>query len=852
MNEAREAHLGTLGTARALWVPAGGRAWRIGLRLLRQDWRSGELYLLGAALLLTVAAITGVGFFTDRIEQAMQRQGGELIAADLALDSSAPISEPLARQARALGLDTARTLEFPSVVMGAGTPHLVQVKAVSSHYPLRGSARLQARSGEPERAVVGGPPLGEMWVEPRLLYLLKAKVGNTLTLGSKGFRIAGVIAYEPDRGRNLFQLAPRVMINMRDVAATGLVTPASRVHYRLLVAGDLPAVDRFKSAAKGSASPNLRVEDARDARPEFASAIDRASRFLRLAALATVLVAGAAVALASRRLVGRQTDAVAVMRCLGAHRGLLTRIFLVRLLLFGLAASFLGCVLGYLAQTGLAAILAEWFGSQLPAPSLRPIALGLGTGLVTLFGFALPPLLQLARIPPLRALHRDLGPPRLSAAVAFGAAAGALALLIFWQAGDAELAWRLLAGVAAAILTLLGAVALLIRISASLAGRSRGVWRLGLAALARRPTGALLQITGFGLGILALLLLAVVRVDLLRTWRGSLPTDAPNRFLINIQPQGVQPLQAFFRQHGIRTSGIFPMVRGRLIRVNNAKVDPETYPSPRAQRLAARGFNLSWSDHLQSDNRIVAGRWWRGPNPPPQLSVEDGLAHTLGLKLGDVLTFWVSGHEVQAPITSLRKVQWDSFNVNFFVIAPPSLLGEEAATYVTSFYLPPAKEALVPELVRTFPSVTLFDVEALMNQVRRIIDRGMMAVEYVFLFSLAAGILVMYAGIQASIEERRAEHGLLRTLGASRRQLLRSLAVEFTGAGLLAGLLATIFAEIIGLLLAHQLFDLALQFNPWLWVVGVAGSALAIGAAGTLATYPLLIQPPLPMLRRGA
>ncbi len=831
---------------------AGGtsaRAWRIGLRLLRQDWKSGELYLLGAALMLTVAAITAVGFFTDRIERAMQRQGGELIAADLVLDSSAPIPDRFAQQAHKVGLTTARTLEFPSIVMGTSEPQLVQVKAVGPNYPLRGALRVRSDLQTPERTVVGGPPRGEMWVEPRLLYLLQSKVGDSLGLGSERFRIAGVIAYEPDRGGNLIQLAPRVMINMQDVAATGLVTPASRVHHRLLAAGDMTAVDRFKRIAMRSASPNTRTIDAREARPQFASAVDRASRFLQLATLATVLVAGAAIALASRRLVGRQTNAVAVMRCLGAHRGLLTRIFLVRLLLFGLAASLLGCVLGYLAQAALVAILSEWFGSQLPAPTVRPLALGIGTGLITLVGFALPPLLQLARVPPLRALRSDVGRPRLSAAVAFASAAAALALLIFWQAADAELAWKLLAGVGVALLTLSGAVALLVRATAALAGRSRGIWRLGLAALARRPAGAHLQITGFGLGILALLLLAVVRVDLLRTWQDSLPAEAPNRFLINIQPQEVQPLRAFFREHGIESSGVFPMIRGRLIGVNDKKVDPDSYTDPRAQRLAAREFNLSWSDRPQSDNRIVAGRWWNEPGAPPQFSVEEGLAQTLGLKLGDLLTFWVSGHEVQAHVTSLRKVQWDSFNVNFFVTAPRSLLQGEAATYVTSFYLPPEKESLVPELVRAFPSVTLLDVDALMTQVRRIVDRGVLAVEYVFLFTLAAGILVMYAGIQASLEERRSEHGILRTLGARRRQLLRSLAVEFTGAGLLAGLLASIFAELIGFILARQLFGLELHFNPWLWLGGVTASALAIGLAGTLATYPSLIRPPLQSLR---
>lgn len=826
------------------------KAWRIGLRLLKQDWRSGELYLLSAALVLTVAAITAVGFFTDRIEQAMQRQGGELIAADLMLDGSAPIPTRVSEQARSLGLATATTMEFPSIVMGELGPQLVQIKAVGAAYPLRGRMRVRASLDGDDEQVGGGPGLGEVWIEPRLLHLLAAVPGEILGVGEAKLGIERLIVYEPDRGGNLFQLAPRAMINAGDIPATGLVTPASRVRYRLLVAGDIAAVETFKRLVTAEPPPNTRVVDAREARPEFSSAVERASRFLHLATLVTLLVAGAAIVLASRRLVERQIDAVAVMRCLGARRHLLTRVFMLRLLLFGLTASLVGSLIGFIAQAGLAIMLADWFGPELPAPSLRPLLVGIGTGLITLLGFALPPLFQLARVPPLRALRRDLGTPRASAAAAVVAAVAALALLIFWQAGDAELAWKLLAGVGGALIALIATVALLIRIAGSLTGRLRGIWRLGLAALTRRPAGAILQVTGFGLGILALLLLAVVRVDLLRTWQDSLPAGAPDHFLINIQPQEVESLRGFFAEHGLESSGIFPMIRGRLVRINDQPIDPDGYEDPRAQRLAAREFNLSWSDRPQADNRVVAGRWWGSPGDASQFSVEEGLAKTLGLSIGDTLGFWVSGREIKAPVTSLRQVQWDSFNVNFFVIAPRSLLGDEPATHVTSFHLPDDGEAVIPDLVRRFPSVTLFDVDALMGQVRRVMDRGVLAVEYVFLFTLAAGMLVMYAGIQASLEERRTEHGVLRTLGTRRGKLLGSLAVEFTAAGLLAGLLASVFAELTGLVLARELFGLQFQFNPWLWVAGVAGSGLLIGLAGTLATYPLLIRPPLQTLRR--
>ena len=844
------------------------QTWRIALRLLRQDRRSGELHLLGAALILTVAAITAVGFFTDRVESSMNRQGADLLAADLVLESSTPLPLDYRQWAEALGLAVAQTIAFRSILMGEAGPQLVEVKAVDSAYPLRGQLRLRetppqqpiapgamsAEAAQPppterlvtseaakpsltERLVASGPPTGQVWVESRLLHLLGTELGATVGLGAAHPALGAILGEEPDRAGALFAFAPRVMMNLDDLPATGLVSAASRAEHRLLVAGDPGALARFQREI-APLPPTIRLIDSANARPEFAAAVERAGRFLNLATLVTLLVAGAAIALASRRFVARQTDAVAILRCLGAPHHLLWRVFVLRLLLFGLFASLVGCLVGWLGQAGLLAVLGDWFPADLPAPSLNPVLAGIATGLVALLGFALPPLLQLAQVTPLRVLRRDLGPARGSALAAGGAAILALALLTLWQAQDARLAGWLLLGVAGAIASLAVSVLLLVR----LAG--------GLAGLTRRPAGAVLHITGLGLGILALLLLAVVRVDLLASWQERLPPGAPNQFLINIQPTDVAPLEAFLLEAGIRVAALYPMIRGRLTAINGRPVEPSDYANPRAQRLAAREFNLSQGADLPRDNRILAGAWWTaGEAAPPEFSVEQGLAETLGIALGDEITFLVSGRPVTAPVTSLREVQWDSFNVNFFVVASPVLLAQEPATHITSFYLPAEREELIPELVRRFPSVTLLDVNAILDQVRSVVDRGVMAVEYVFLFTLVAGLLVMFAGIQASLEERRQEHGILRTLGTGRRALLTSLAVEFTAAGLLAGLLASFFAELTGWLLAERLFGLEFGFNPRLWLIGVLGSGAFIGLAGTLATYPLLIRPPLTTLR---
>ena len=497
----------------------------------------------------------------------------------------------------------------------------------------------------------------------------------------------------------------------------------------------------------------------------------------------------------------------------------------------------------------LADLLGDWLIQSLPPPSLRPLLSGFATGAITLFGFALPPLLNLPKVPPLRVLRRELTAVHPGPWLVGLSAFGALGLLIFWEAGDSLLAATLLGGVVGLLLVLALLAFLLIRLAGGMQQRARGIRRFGLASLSRHPATTLLQICGFGLGIMAILLLAVVRIDLLSAWERTLPDGAPNRFLVNILPQQVNELGDFLARHELRNSGLHPMVRGRLTHINDQPVVPESYRNPRAKGLATREFNLSWGSQPQADNHILAGTWWQDASAPPQFSVDQGIAETLGIALGDELTYSIADHQIRAPVTSLRSVQWDSFNVNFFVIGSPSTLRNEAATYVTSFYLDPAQESLAAELIKRFPNVTLLDVTAIMTQVRRVMDRGSMAVEYIFLFTLAAGLLVLYAGILTGAETRTHESAILRTLGAARSQLLGAAAIEFAALGL-AGLLASIGAFVTGQILARQVFHLDYGFSPWLWFGGVGAATLGIGLAGLLSAWPLVTRPPLQSLRR--
>ncbi|MCB1873441.1 MAG: ABC transporter permease [Gammaproteobacteria bacterium] len=821
------------------------------LRLFRRDWRNAELRLLAFSLMLAVAAVTAVGFFTDRVSQAMELQAGESLSADLVISSHDPISDDYRDKAAALGLDTAETLGFPSAVIHGDRVQMVVVKAVSPGYPLRGALRVRATAGAPEQEVHTLPRSGEIWADAQLLAELDLATGGRLSLGEREFRLANIISRDIGEASSMFSLGPGILIGLADIPSTGLVTPASRVHHRLLLAGEQRAVAAYRQWAEAHSREGVRITHMSNARPALRSALDRGSRFLALAALVTVLIASAAVALSSRRFVERQADTSAVLRCLGASRPLLLQVLLIRLLLLALAASLAGVMLGFAAQFVLSALVGEWFNDGLPIPGIAPLFIGIGTGLVTLLGFTLPPALRLGSVPPLRVLRRDLNVTPTASWILALCAFAAMALLMLWQAGELKLALLVLSGTLAALLLLLLLARVLITLLTPLRHHSNAVWRYGLAGLARNPVMTSLQMAGFGLGILALLLLTLVRVDLLSAWERTIPTQAPNQFLINIQPESVAPLQHFLTERTGGADAIYPMLRARLIQINERKVSPESYRDEDAQRMVAREFNLSYAQSMQPDNRVVAGRWWRDAASQREAlySVEEGIAKRLGIKLDDSLTFDLAGNRIGGRVSNIRSVQWDSFRPNFFVIATPGLLRDYPTSYITSFYLAPGKERTLSELIRNFPEVTAIDVGALMEQIREIMARGSAAIEYVFLFTLAAGVLVLYAGIQASREHRRQESAILRTLGLKRSRLLLATGIEFMLLGLLAGALASLCASITGWVIADELFALDYRFNPWLWLAGTLGGSIGVGIAGVAATYPFVVRPPLHTLR---
>ncbi|WP_019570373.1 ABC transporter permease [Thioalkalivibrio sp. ALE11] len=822
------------------------RGW---LRGTRQEWRSAELRVLAAALVVAVAAVAAVGFFTDRVDRGMADEAASLLGGDLSVVARDPIPDEWVEQARERGLQQVRTAALPSVLFGAeDRSRLSSLRAVDPDWPLVGEARIRDTEGR-ERTVTEGPEHGEAWLEGSLLNDLGLEPGDTVTVGRRDLEITAVLTLEPDRGSALTDLAPRLLLAYQDLESTELIGPGSRVRYQFHLRGADSAVAGFEQWLEPRLEAGQRIQGLEDADPELRAAIERAERFLGLASLMAVLLAGAAIAVAAHHFAQRRADSAAIMRALGASARRVLAVYFGRVLLVALIASLIGLAIGFSAQFVLAALLGDWLDADLPAPGLRPVVAGLGVGLITAAGFALPAMLRIGQIPPLRVLRRDIGLPSASVWLSGGLAVAAFGALLWWQAADAQLALWVLLGTAGAllILGLLGAA--LVLAVRPLRDRGGIALRFGLANLARRGGLSAVQLVAFSVGILALLLLAIVRVDLLEAWDASIPEDAPNHFYVNIQPGEQDRLADRMEEAGLERPQMDPMIRGRLVAINDLPVGPEDFDDERTRRLLDREFNLSYAEQPPEHNPVVEGHWTLDQPDSDGLSVEAGLMERLGLELGDSLTFRIGGRAVRGTITNVREVNWDSFRVNFFVTGAPALLGEQPRTYITAFRLPEDMHDAQSRWLRDFPAVTAIDVSAILERVRDIIEQATRAVEYVFLFTLVAGLTVLFAAVQATRDVRRREAALLRTLGARRRDIRNALLAEFGTLGFLAGLLAAIIATVIGALLAWQVFDFDYRVNPMTFVYGIGGGTLGIALAGWLGTRRVLDQAPLTVLR---
>jgi putative ABC transport system permease protein len=833
-------------------------------RQMARDFRAGELRLLVVAVMLAVAALTAVAFFADRINGGLARDARQILGGDAIVASDQPAPPSFAAKAAELGLATALSTTFPSMGRApddkGGATRLVTAKAVAQGYPLRGKLRLADSPGGAETDLAAAPEPGTVWVDAAILSSLSLQVGETLLLGDASLRIAKVLVIEPDRGAGFLGFAPRVLLNQADLPATGLIQPASRVNYRLAVASrdqrDAPVrefVRWVEAELKAQDLRGIRVESIASGRPEMRQTLDRAEKFLNLVALLAALLAAVAVGIAARDFASRHLDDCAMLRVLGQPQKRIATLYLAEFGCVGLLASALGVALGFAVHYVFVWLLSGLVDGALPPSSVWPALFGLGVGMTLLLGFGLPPVLQLARVPPLRVIRRDVGALKPASLAVLAAGAAGFVALLMAVSSDLKLGLIAVGGFAAAVamfaLLSYGAVMLLRRA----VPESRAPRWLVLATrqIAARPAFAVLQVSALSVGLLALVLLVLLRTDLISAWRQATPPDAPNRFVINIQPEQGEAFRARLKEEGVARYDWYPMIRGRLVAINGKSVRPEDMVEERAKRLVDREFNLSHTATLPPHNELHGGQWTA--EEAGGLSVEEGLAQSLGVGLGDTLRFDIAGIPTEGRITSLRKVDWGSMRVNFFVIFPTETMTELPATYIAAFRAPDGRGAAFDNtLSRDFPNITNVDVSASIAQVQRVLDQVIRAVEFLFGFTLAAGLVVLFAAVTATREARAREFAVMRAMGASARLLGQVQRAELLGVGALAGVLASFAAIAVGWALARYAFEFSWNPSPWVPLIGGAAGALLALAAGWWGLREVLRRPVVETLRRAA
>lgn len=820
------------------------------LRSLGREMRSGEVVILLAAVALAVAALTAVGFLTDRIGKAVARQANEVLAADLRLRSPDAIPPEWHTMAGDFDLESAETQTFPSVIFAGDESSLATVKGVSDNYPLRGRVRTAERLFGAEREVDSIPPPGSVWADGALMSRLGVSVGDTVQVGEADLVIDAVLTYRPDQSIGFASLAPSIVVNLADMPATNLINDGSRVSYALLAAGEEDDVDAFYEAVEADLPESVRSRNREDSSERAGNAADRAQRFLSLTAVISVLLSAVAIAMSARRYAQRRMDTVALMKSLGATQRFVLIAASLQLVILGVLGALLGSVTGFAVEATVTGMLKDLFASDLPEPGFGPVWLGLGAALILLVGFSLPSLFQLRDTPPLRVLRRDAMPPAPSRLMVAGTALAAVAILLYRMIGDGLMLLIVLGGmlVVSALLYVLG------RGLVAAMGRSRSgvgiAWRYGLANVSRRGRDSAVQVVAFGLGLTVLLLLTFVRTDLLAGWQQTLDEDAPNHFLINIQPQERESIAALFEEGDIEPPEFVPLVRARMKTINGEDVKTREYPVEDGEWMANREANLTWASELSDSNTLVKGEWWPEDYAgPPLVSVEEEAAMELGVDIGDTLVFIIAGREVELEISSFRQVNWDSFQPNFFMVLSPGAIENLPATFIASLKIPPDSRDVLLNLVRRHPTVSVIDLDTILNQVKGIVDKASLAVQAVFVFTLAAGIAVLFAAVQSTIDERRFESAMLRALGVRRRTVLSGVLTEFAAIGFAAGLLAACGASVLAAIIAIQLFDLDYDFNGMLWTAGLLSGVLLVCLSGFAAARSAINAPPANVLR---
>ena len=820
---------------------------RLAARLFWRDFKAGELTLLLAAVILAVSVVTSISIFAERMRGTLVTEAGAVLAADWALQGSQPPDSEWVSWAQALDLDQAEVVSFAAMLFSDSAQQLASVRAVSANYPLKGAVQVAAEPFGVPTERRSGPPAGEIWLASRLFPILDIAIGDSIALGLTELVVSQALIAEPDQTTSLFNVEPRALMHHDDLAATGAIQVGSRVTYRWLLAGTDDAIEQLRRQIGSDYQPHLRWREARRANDTIGGALDRAENFLLLAGSLAVLLAGLALALAAQRYAARHVDGVAVMKTLGFTPNHILRIYGLGLLGVAICGVAVGLAMGEALHQTLLWVLRDVLPAELSSASWLSYGMGALTGFIALMGFAWPPFFQLRQVPPTRVLRSDAYQQGAWYWQIWGVLGVMLLLWLYSQSLVLTLMLMLggLICVVGSSVLAQGLIALLRR-GGALLGRS---WRLGLANLQRHRRQSGLQVVIFAVVLMLMLTLTLVRTSLLAQWQQQLPEDAPNHFVYNVFADDRPELETWLSTHASNASPLYPVTRGRLQWVNNSSVDDLSAGLPERGNLM-RELNMTWAAELAPDNEVVAGSWWSDFGAGDlQVSVEQDFAQSLGIGVGDTLRFSVGGFPIEAEVASLRTLDWSSFQPNFYMIFNQPLVGSEGAFYLVSFYLPSADKASLNRLIRQIPTAAVLEVDGIIEQVQEIVRQVTTAIEFMLLLILSAGLLVLLAGIQSSLDQRLREGALMRTLGARKTILQQALWIEFGALGATAGLLGAIGTEVILYYLQTQLFELTPQWHPTLWWLAPLLGAGLIGSVGVLATRSVVRVPPLQILR---
>lgn len=802
---------------------------RLASRFLWREAKSGELSLIFMALVLAVTSATAIALFSSRLDLAMQQRSNDLLGADLRIESTVPIDSYWQQNAEQLGLETTTTIHFPTMVLAADEMAMAAVKAVTDGYPLRGKISIEGPSNQ--RAVIQnqGPKAGEVWLEQRLLTLLNAKLGDTVEVGSNLLTITAVIVEETDRGGGFYSLSPRLMMNQTDLDDSGLLGTGSRVTWRLLVAGEPAKISQFlKLEESRPLDANQKIQTLENSNEAVASRLNKAQRYLGLAAMLAVVLASVAVAISAKQYATRHFDISALMRTFGLSRKQVWRIYAVQLLLLATVATAAGLGLAILLQEALLWLLAEIVPKPLPAAPLFAWLLGASTGFVSLFGFGLPYIMPLSRVTPLRVLRKDIEPVPLSGWLLTLIALAALTVLLWLFTADLELTLSVMFGGGIILLFILSVLmAAIYALKKLLTNKPIPLtWRFAWQHISRDSRQSAGQIIAFSLTIMVMVLIATLRTDLLEDWQTNLPQDAPNVFAINIQDYEVESFKQDLTEQGISPQKLFPTIPGRLLTINNQPVKDMAIAEDSAIN---RDLILTADSNLPADNEIVKGNWHTDGNLH-EVSIEEKLAERLEVSLGDSLGFRIAGQDVEVQISSIRKVDWGNMTPNFFMVFSADVFDSLPVSYMTSFYLAVDNQTALTQLIRQYSSVTFMDVQAILAQIQSLLEQVTLAIELILLFVLIAAFLVMFSSLIAGMQARLQEGAILRALGGSSMLLRKSQLVEFMLLALVSSLFALVGAEVVRLLLYERLLDMPWYGlgRVWLLVPVLAVSLLSV------------------------